>query len=104
MSTDSPTVYVRSRVISDVRLDLPFIFNMGAVRENMTARGEFLALFRPDSVIEGSVSPRPQPWTEESAGRVGRMSTSPPAWTLSGRGRVTESDESEPAEDDDAAI
>ena len=62
----SPTVYVRSRVISDVRLDLPFIFNMGAVRENVTARGEFLGLFRPDSVIEGSVSVRPQPWTEEA--------------------------------------
>jgi hypothetical protein len=62
----SPTVYVRSRVISDVRLDLPFIFNMGAVRENVTARGEFLGLFRPDSVIDGSVSARPQPWTEEA--------------------------------------
>jgi hypothetical protein len=61
----SPAVYVRSRVISDVRLDLPFIFNLGAVRDGITDRAAFLALFRPDSVLEGSVSPRPQPWLEE---------------------------------------
>jgi hypothetical protein len=62
----SPTVYVRSRVISDVRLDLPFIFNLGPVRDGVTARSEFLGLFRPDAVIEGNVSARPQPWLEEA--------------------------------------
>jgi hypothetical protein len=62
----SPTVYVRSRVISDVRLDLPFIFNLTPVRDGVTARSEFLGLFRPDAVIEGTVSARPQPWLEET--------------------------------------
>jgi hypothetical protein len=62
----SPTVYVRSRVISDVRLDLPFIFNHGPVRDGITVRTEFLGLFRPDAVIEGSVSARPQPWLDET--------------------------------------
>ncbi|HEU4804659.1 MAG TPA: hypothetical protein VFS91_02435, partial [Nitrobacter sp.] len=64
--TASPTVYVRTRVISDIRLDLPFIFNVGAIRDGITERAAFLALFRPDAVIEGTVSQRPQPWLDES--------------------------------------
>jgi hypothetical protein len=58
----SPTVYVRTRVISDIRLDLPFIFNLGPPREGITARGSFLALFRPEAIVEGGISPRSQPW------------------------------------------
>lgn len=60
----SPAVYVRSRVLADVRLDLPFIFNLGELRDRITERAAFLALFRPDAVLEGSISPRPQPWQE----------------------------------------
>jgi hypothetical protein len=61
----APTVYVRTRVISDVRLDLPFIFNLAPLRESVARRGEFLALFRSESVIEGVGSARPQPWLDE---------------------------------------
>jgi hypothetical protein len=96
----SPTVYVRSRVISDVRLDLPFIFNLGAVRENVTARGEFLGLFRPDSVIEGLVSTRPQPWTEEASVESddeSEVTSDPDAEVVADES--TDSDDSEPAED-----
>lgn len=64
--TGSPTVYIRTRVISDVRLDLPFIFNLGEVRDGITDRAAFLALFRPDAVLEGTVSARPQPWLDEA--------------------------------------
>ena len=63
--TATPTVYVRTRVISDIRLDLPFIFNLGAIRECIAGRAEFLGLFRPESVLEGVVSERPQPWLDE---------------------------------------
>jgi hypothetical protein len=62
----SPTIYVRTRVLSDIRLDLPFIFNQGAIRDGITDRAAFLALFRPDAVLEGTVSPRPQPWLDVS--------------------------------------
>ena len=63
----SPTVYVRTRLISDVRLDLPFIFNTTPLRESVAKRAEFLALFRQEAVIEALVSSRSQPWAEEPA-------------------------------------
>ena len=61
---NSPIVYIRTRIISDVRLDLPFIFNLGSVREAMTTRTEFLAMFRPEAIIEGVVGRRSQPWLD----------------------------------------
>ena len=63
----SPTVYVRTRLISDIRLDLPFIFNTTPLRESVAKRAEFLALFRQEAVIEALVSNRSQPWAEDPA-------------------------------------
>jgi hypothetical protein len=94
----SPTVYVRTRVISDIRLDLPFIFNLGAIRDGIAGRAEFLGLFRPESVLEGVVSDRPQPWLDEPP-----ATTPEPAGDDETEVDSEQSDESTASEDDGIA-